>query len=202
MIPQREIRYYASIPKIFMFLLGSSLFAAGGWWTVTTQHAMKATIGGGVLVGIGCCGCAVFLAWLVEAIVVRKPLLRINEIGFTSSLPLFARRGRFVPWADVKGICIGKQVLKSGTLARNTVWYLIVDVRDVNKYPSQRPKLASLSTNMYPSLAHTALMVQLNRLYLFASRRRRADMLERIKATFASEIIRYHIDLAMEEQLL
>lgn len=197
MIPQREIRYYASIPKAFLLFLGSLLFLAIGWWAWTMQHSMRDTLVGVLGLGFGGLCSAVFLYWLACMVIFRKPLLAFNDVGVQSSLALQPWRTIVVPWSEVESMGIFVQ-----KMSRNTSYHFAVIVHNIDAYRTSTSRLARMAANMYPSLAHAAISVQLNSMYLFAARQKRADMLERIKATFASEIIQYHIDLAMDERPL
>lgn len=197
MIPQGEIRYYASIPKVLALLLGSVMFTALGWWAWTNQHTMKAAIGGVLGLGFGGVCSVTFLYWLACMAIYRKPLLAFTDAGVQSSIAVQPWRVTFVPWAEVESMGIFAQ-----KMPRNKSYYFAVNVRDISAYRTSTSRLGRMAANMYPSLAHAAIAIPVNSLYLFATRQRRADMLERINASFASEIIRYQVDLAMEEQPL
>lgn len=197
MIPLREIRYYASIPKLCVLLLGSLIFTAIGWWAWMTQHTMKAVIGGVLGLGFGGVCSLTFLYWLACMAIFRKPLLAFTEAGVRSSLPLQPWRTIVVPWGQVERMGIFAQ-----TMLHHASFYFVVNARTIDPYHVSPSRVARMASNVYPSLARAAISVQVNSMYLFASRQKRADMLERIKATFASEIIRYHIDLAPEERPL
>ena len=94
MTPQRELRYYASIPKLLLLLIVTGGLAPLGWSARTTGfNAIIAWIlilagcGFGALVGIG----------LVVTIVLRRPALRVNEEGFISTSPFTPWRRTFLP---------------------------------------------------------------------------------------------------------
>lgn len=197
MIPQREIRYYASIPKLFVLLLGSSICTAISWWTWTTQHTMKAAIGGVLGLGFGAVCSLTVLYSLVCMAIFREPLLAFTDAGVRSSIPLLPWRSVVVPWARVERMGIFAQ-----TIVHNSSFYFVVNARTIDPYHVSSSRVARMASNLYPWLTRAAISVRVNSIYLFASRQKRADMLERIKATFASEIIRYQIDLAMDERPL
>lgn len=197
MVYQREIRYYASIPKLFVLLVGSLMFVAIGWWAWTTQHTTRDAIVGVLGLGFGGVCSLVFLYWLACMVIFRKPLLAFTDAGVHSSFPLQPWRTIFVPWAQIERMGIFAQ-----KMLHHASYYFVVNARTIDSSRVSTSRVARMASTMYPSLARAAIAVQVNSVYLFASRQRRVDMLERIKATFASEIIRYQIDLAMEEQPL
>ncbi len=189
---QRELRYYASIPKLLLLLIVTGGLAPIGWSARTTSfNAIIAWIlivagcGFGALVGLG----------LFGAIVLRRPPLRVNEEGFISTPSFTPWRRTFIPWADVARVGIQTERHSTGIGLRYAFYYFAVYERDdLDKLDSGQfeDEIRRSSGDKDPLLfAYAPINVQLNMLFLRASRRRRAQMLERIKTTFAPEIIRY-----------
>jgi len=58
------------------------------------------------------------------------------------------------------------------------------------------------SAKVYPSLAEAGITIPLNWLFFWTTPKRRAQLMERIKTTFAPEISRYNILVDEEERPL
>lgn len=191
---QRAVRYYASIPKLLLLLILTGGLAPIGWLAQTTgSNAIIAWIlilvgcGFGVLVGVG----------LFVTIVLRRPTLQVNEGGFISMPPLTPWRRTFLPWADVARIGIQTSRNSTNTGLRYSFSYFAVYERDdLDKLEDEvsEDEMGGVSGDKDSLLfAFAPINVQLNMLFLRASRGRRTQMLERIKTTFAPEIIRYDV---------
>lgn len=198
---QREIRFHASIPKLLLFLLGSLAFVAIGWWIWTTQHSQKSAIVGVLALGFfGLCA-LVFLGVIVAVAIFRKPLLQIDELGFTEFPMLAPWRHYSVPWANVAGIGIQVQRFRRGFFTQS-IYYLVVQARHPELLPNRTKKTYQWTVAMYPSLAHAALAESLQMMFLVTTKRRRARMLERIKTTFTTELLQHNIWVDEEERPL
>jgi hypothetical protein len=196
MVSQRELRYYASIPKILIVLIGSAGFTFAGWQILKSDaHAFMTWFALGFF---GLCT-LVAVAWLIMTIALRKPLLQFTEAGVTSSQALRPWRTYFVPWSNVAGIGIRVRRSPSG-YARNTSYYLVIQARRPDS--ATKSRVGRMSMRMYPSLAGAAEVVRLNSLFFLATRARRLRVLEHIKTTFAPEIIQHNIWVDQEERPL
>lgn len=193
MVPQREIRYYASIPKIILLLFIMAGLTFIGWNGLVTGYNAYISW---MLLSVGGLGALVALLWLLFTVALRQPILRINDAGLTSSPPLKPWLQRFIPWDDVGRIGINAQQLSK----RTTNYYFVVEARRPDRYTAPASWLGRLSVRVYPTLAGVEMTVLLNWLFLRASRTRRAQLLERIKTTFAPEIAQYDIWLDETEQ--
>lgn len=183
----REIRYYASIPKIMLLLLCMTGFTFASWqWLVMGHNVVASWMSWIVLVLCGL-GMLIALVWLLLTVIVRRPILRITNAGFTSSPPIKPWRSRFVPWDDVERIGISVQRLS----ARTTSYYFVIEARHPERYTSSNKQ--RLAASMYPSLTSVAITVMLNWLFLRVSRGRRAQLLERVRTTFAPEIAQHNV---------
>lgn len=189
MLPQRELRYYTSVPKVLALLIGSAGFTFAGWQMLTS--GANAVASWFVLGFSGLC-MLIGLQWLGTIIVLRKPVLRINEAGFTEFPALAPWRSFSVPWVDVAGIGLRVRRSRSGFFTRSS-HYFVVQARHPDQLPGRTKKVARWTIAMFPSLESTAIAESLNMMFLFATRKRRMQMLERIKTTFMPEIIRYGI---------
>lgn len=97
-----------------------------------------------------------------------------------------------MPWEEVTGLGVRKHRLKLG-LTRH---YFVADVQDASKFPRHLPALVRLLTKAHPSpVRQYVALASLNMIWLFATRKRQAQMLERIKTTFAPEIYQYQIQV-------
>lgn len=192
----REIRYYASISKLVWYLLGSLAFVLIGWLILNNSSDIGDIIMSWLCIVFFGLGVVVFLMQIVNIIIKRQPILRINSAGITSADPLGVRKARFVPWGDVARISVRVQSLPRG----NKQYYFLVEARQSES--DGDPNKPSLTARMYPSLAHAAITVILNQLSFMATRKRRTQLLERIETTFAPEIIQYNVVIDKVERPL
>lgn len=197
MMPQREIRYYASIPRNLFRLVVSGGFTAIGWLLWTSQRSGWDAIRGGVALGFFGLLTVTSLMAFIQVVALRKPLLTINERGFTLALLLAPWRTHFIPWTSARLIGIRVQQFRGKT------YFFVVDVRTM--LDGARPArfgFARLSSALFPSLAPAAIVVRLSELFFFTSATRRAEMMDHIQAEFATEIARYHVDVDSVESPL
>jgi hypothetical protein len=195
---RREIRYYASIPKITLLLLCfGSVTLASGWALESGYNSAGFWV---LLVAFGLIT-LVPLTWLVLVAVFRQPILRVNGDGMIYSAPIKPWSHTVVRWEDVERIGIAKQGLSSGRMYHLTYYYLIVEVGDPERFVSTG--LMSLNAAMYPALAKAAIVVAFSQLYFIAStHKQRERLLERIETTFAPEIIQYNVHVDRKERLI
>ncbi len=186
MIPQREIRYYTSIPKLLLTLIGALGFVAVGWLTAMAGASPILTwmvIGFFGFVALG------MLVQIALVVVFRKPTLVVSDSGITASpYALQPKRVTMIPWQEIAGIgiCVQK-------LPRTTQYYFVVQARRPEYALAASSGMQRVSAKVYPSLAQAAINLPLTLLFLFATRNRRAQLLERIKTTFGSELVQYNI---------
>jgi len=195
---QRELRFYASIPKIlFLFIIGAAFTYAAWQALVSGANAVMSWFALGFF---GLCT-LVALALLGTVIVLRRPLLRINDVGITSFPALAPWRRVAVSWADVAGMGIRAQRVRHAFYTRST-YYLVVQARHPDQLAGRTTRIAKWMYSMYPTLANAAMAESLNMMFLVITRRRRAQTLERIKTTFAPELIQHNIWIDQEERPL
>lgn len=204
MEPQREIRYYASVPKLLLLVLFFCGLTVFGWWVWTGWHIFGGVIVGALLIGSGGLGALAGLGLLVDAIVLRNPMLLVDDSGFTTSLPLRPSRHLIYPWADISGIGVTVQELGGERSFTVRLYYLAVYRRDPDSEAEldSRERLVHYIRNLRPSFRAAPPIATLDFLFLWPTRRMRANMLERIKTTFTPEISRYHIRVDEEERPL
>jgi hypothetical protein len=189
--PQRELRYYISIPKLLLALFGSSLFTVGGLWAWRVgANAMMAWL---TIVFGGLCA-LIFLAILVFAAILREPSLAIDPEGITARHPLTPWNAVFVPWSDVR--CIGIRTRYGA--AASTASEFQVQARDPNRYTLSR--LQRFSARVVPTSPGTVIDAPLN--LLFFGRKQRAAFLKHVQQSFAPEIIQYHVVVDEAERLV
>jgi len=150
----------------------------------------------------------VLLVRLFSVICIRKPSLRVNSLGFTVSSPLRPKREVFTPWTDVAVIGIRVQQFGSSLLPVVQHYLAVyerdcfVDVDEDDSAPSLRPEQLFSSARLSMPYAYASIDALLNALFLHASRKRRTQLLERIKTNFAPEIAQYNIWVDEEERPL
>jgi hypothetical protein len=197
-LPQREIRYYFSILKLMLLLLASLAFVANGWPMIHAgAHPIIAWLG----VGFFGLGALVILGELILTVIFRlpmldKPALQITDDGISSVLPFTPWAHSFVPWADVARINIRRWRYARGRSFAS----LVVHVRNPDAYMSQKAQRFAEAWD--PSMKDTVITVPLIFIFVWVSATRRAQMLERIKTTFAPELIQHNIWIDQEERLL
>ncbi|HEX8732366.1 MAG TPA: STM3941 family protein [Ktedonobacterales bacterium] len=182
----REIRYYASIPKLLLLLIGSAAFVAIGWSMQRVGDNLVFAWMAIVLFGL----CAlVVLAMLIFAVVLRQPLLVINSAGITARQALLPWwRTAFVPWPDIARIRVRTVSGASAT----SISQLLIYARNRDRYnPSARGR--RFVDAHAPIFQGVALSAPFALLLTWASRKRCLAVVERIKQTFAPEIIQYNI---------
>jgi hypothetical protein len=180
---KREIRCYASIPKIILMLVlfGDLTFAI--WWAL--QGNFKSVVLWTALAFFGFI--TLFpLVWLVAVMVFRQPILRINDEGIFYSVPIMPWNHIVVRWGDVTRIWVAEKRFLAG-LYYVTHCYLAVDVNDPDRLvPSRR---TCRFTAVYPGLDKAAIVVAFSHLHFIAStRKQRGRLLERIETMFSPGI--------------
>lgn len=185
---QQEIRYYSSIPKLLLLLLLVVGFIWVGWNELTSRRNPVPLLLFLIFVlVVSCIASAVVVMWLFVTVIMRQPILCINAAGLAAAPPLRPWRRRLIPWEGITRIRIGVQ---SGP-AMATFSYFIVDASNLpNIWATSEERF---SAKVYPSLAKSEITTPLNWLFFWTTPKRRAQLLERIKTTFAPEISRYHI---------
>lgn len=191
----REIRYYASIPKLLLILLGAFGFVAVGW-LLALARANPILIW--LDIGFFGLGALVMLVQIALVVVFRRPMLLISNSGITTiPYALQPNRLTMVPWQEIAGIGIRVQ-----QLPRTRQYYFIVQARRPEDALAASSGMQRLSVKMYPSLAQMAINLPLNTLFLFTTRKRRARLLEHIQMMFAPELIQYNIWVDQQERPL
>ncbi len=183
----REIRYYTSIPKILLLLIGSSVFVVLGYGM--RNSGANAVIAWLAIVFFGFCA-LVALAVLVLAVVARQPLLAIDATGITARQPLTPWKVAFVPWPEITRISI--HTIRNGRSSSSSM--LLVYARDRERYNPSASARRFVDTQA-PTFQGVALSAQFTFLLAWASRPRCLAVLERIQQTFAPEIIQYGVEV-------
>ena len=180
MTPQRELRYYASIPKLLLALFGSGIAVVIGQWAWRAgANAIMAWL---VVVLSGLCA-LIFLAILTFAVILRKPTLVIDSSGIAARHPLTPWKTVFVPWSDV--LRIGIRTRYGAAAASSSEFQ--AQARDPERYNISG--LQRFSERIVPTRPGTVISAPLNLLFLRISRKRRVAFLKHIEQTFAPEII-------------
>lgn len=190
MSPMRTLRYYASIPKIILLF---AIFAgmAAVCWMGRETGALQ--LFAWLLGGLFALFALAVLLWLFITILLRTPILEINDRGATYYSPARPWRHTTVPWDEIARLDIEAR----RDSHRIKSYYLAVWARDPERDPSA---LQQFNVIWYSAPEGVVMVVPLDWLFLWAWRRRRARMLERIKTTFAPEIIKYDITVGEKER--
>jgi hypothetical protein len=146
-----------------------------------------------------------FLIMFALTVLRLKPLLQIDDTGFTSSQLLSRTPPNFVPWSDVARIGIRVQRLNPKRRVSVNMYYIAVFERDEDDAEEKNASdlgLTNVETSESMSFEYAPILIPLNLMFLHASRKRRAQALERIKTDFAPEMIQYRIAVDYEERPL
>jgi hypothetical protein len=192
---RHELRLYVSVPKMVALTLLFGGLAALGWWIWMTWQTSSAMLVGGFFMGAGGLGLLSGLAWLFVAVVARTPLLTVNDSGFIVSLPFRPSRDVTYPWPEIAGIGINvKGPPAHYRYVPLRAYFLVLYMRsEDDEGDEEAPGQVYPSESLHLSSIYAPPVAALNLHYLLVTRERRAQLLERIKTTFAPEISRYHI---------
>lgn len=179
----RVIRYYASIPKLLLLLIGCGGFVVGGWSMLHGGNVVMAWL---TIVFFGLCALAA-LAMLAFAVLLRRPLLAIDPTGVTARQPLVPWVKVFVPWPDIAYIGVRTRRGGRGSAFSTLVAY----ARDPDRYSS--PRAQRFVASYDPTLQGIVISAPLSFLFVWVSRKRQESLLRRIQQTFAPEIIQHGI---------
>lgn len=185
MSDSREIRYYASIPKVLLLLIGSGVFVVLGYGI--RNSGANAVIAWLAIVFFGFCA-LVALTMLVLAVVLRQPLLAIDSTGITARQALTPWKASHVPWPEITRISV--YTIRGSRSSSSS--QLLVHVRDRERY-NPSPRARRFVDAVAPAFQNVALSAQFTFLLAWASRKRCLAVLERIETTFMPEIIQYDI---------
>jgi hypothetical protein len=144
----------------------------------------------GAYLGIGFFGlCAVvFIVQMVRALLVRRPLLQVDALGWTYA-PALGGHSQHVSWEDVGSVGLYRQ-----RLTRTKMFYLVLEARHPTAQPPSRA--LTMATNLYPVLSRVVLFVPLNAVLMRMSPVTVKRLLGRIQAEFADELLRYGVAVA------
>ena len=81
MTPARELRYYASIPKLLLFLCSDAMFIALGWWA-TLSVPGESVISWAMLVTFVLFALFILIGCFFMGLL-RQPMLQIDDVGIT-----------------------------------------------------------------------------------------------------------------------
>ena len=195
MTPQRELRYYASIPKMLLLLLVGGVFVfIGRQMSHTRGVSMNLIVAWLAIVFFGLAVLA-FLAMLAFAIL-RIPLLAIDAEGITATQPLMPWKKVFVPWPDIARIGIRRQRGFHGS----SFSMFQAQARDPSRYSSLR--VQRFIARLDPTLRGIVISVPFSFLFVWASRNRRVSLLNRVYQTFSSEIIQHSVVVDEAERVV
>jgi hypothetical protein len=184
-------RLYANPFKQMLLLVAAVGFVVGSVWMFlsSTQHGdiFRAIIGvcGALLFGLGTIA---GLDLLVENVLLRRPLLEIDGLGWRYRYPL-GWGSELVNWQDITLINCYSQRLSPTT----TTYYLSVRVRDVSRL--SHPRIRALNARLLPSMRNAAFSLQLNQVFGRCTPEKCVMLLERIASAGAHEMRLYGIQM-------
>ena len=121
----------------------------------------------------------------------QQPILTMNTTGITYSSPRMPWHSIVVPWDDVTRMSVFRQ--RAGPYARTA---FLVHTKHPLRYIS--PIRQRVTAWWNPALQGATISISLASLDIGITRAQRRPTLERIKKTFAREIIQHDITVAME----
>lgn len=183
------VRLYVNPVKQLLLLVICVIFVVIGYFM--RQDPTRGSIGYFVLILFGLGG-LMFLYQLVQAIILRQPVLEITPSGWRSRPSPFTR-ATLVSWGDISQIVIFRQRGRPG----HNMFYLVALARDPNQLPPGRLRAlnAALNAAMFPKLRAAALTIPLNSSYVRTTPKQCDELLRRIHATCGRELYQYQVGI-------
>jgi len=194
------LRLYANPVRLLLYLLVFGAVTLGGLWLVRTSGAdPRFIVVGWIFIVFFGFGTAIFLVQFGLDVILRRPVLQIDEQGW-SSRPSLLQGKRSANWQDIKDVGIYRQWAGQSRIFRSTryAFYLVVHVRRPDN--ASRGWLEAFSIRLYPSLQEARMAVPLNSLFLQATPEKVGQLLTYILNTYAHEIHLYGIQASTEVQ--
>lgn len=195
MARKRELRYSLNLFSSIIAFIAPALLAAFGLLILTaypnnTVYIGAQILGGVIIVGFGFVALRALVA-LVFRWVLRQPLIEMNEAGITYRPSLAPWRRITIPWDDVRLITFHHWGATSGRGAMPRSSFAIF-AKHPNRYASSRFRRLFAWWN--PALSGATVVISASHVagHRLKDRQRLINM---IKATFASEIGRYNIQI-------
>ncbi len=188
MITSHSLRLYANPIRLLLYLLVFGAITLGGVWLLRTSGGdpLLVVVGWIFIVFFGL-GTAIFLAQFVRDVVLRRPILQIDEQGW-SSRPSLVQGKRSASWQDIEDLGVYRQWAGQRGILRSTryAYYLVVHGRRTEI--ASHGRLDALSIRFYPLLQESMMAVPLNTLFLRTTPEKVEQVLRYILHTYSHEI--------------
>jgi hypothetical protein len=190
------LRLYANPLRLFFLCLLCTAFTVIGVLIVRDPTGVPCGAVGAwlCLIFFGLCAAIIFLQ-LVRDGILRRPVLQIDEQGWSSRPTLFMRK-RTAHWQDIAHVGLYRQFIGHGA---STYW-LVVHAKDPNKVV--RVSFGPFAKRFYPSLRGAMMAVPLNQLFLRATPKKAEEVLRRLISTYEFEFTLYGIQASTRVQIL
>jgi hypothetical protein len=196
------LRLYANPLRVLFLGIVFGAFTMLGVWLVRDSGGefLFAAAGWIFLVVFGC-ATAIMLLQLVRDGVWRRPLLQIDDQGWSSRPTLFIGK-RTAHWQDIEHIGIYRQYAGQYTIVRTTnhLYYLVVHAKEPAK--AARVSIDPFAMRFYPTLHEAMMLVPLNSLFLHTTPDKVEEVLQQILDIYAVEITSYGIQASTEIESL
>ena len=195
----QSLRFYANPLKLLLLLLGATMFVAVGIWMLRTPGISAKPFNvfiAWAAIGFFGLGIAVFGIMAIQEMILRKPVLQVDEQGWIHRPTLFARK-QTANWQNIEHVAMYRQRLGQA----RSMYYLVI----YGANPDKEARVSGLATRMYrfyPALAGALMVVPLNNLFVRATPAKVGRLLERIGTTYAHELRQYGIQADAEMQPL
>lgn len=178
----QPLRFYASPVKVLLFVLGSAAFVAAGIWMLRTPgmsaKPFNVLIAWAAIVFFGF-GEIVFLITAIQEVLLRRPVLQVDEQGWLFRPALFARK-QAASWRNIKHVALYRQQLGQA----RSMYYLVIHGAN----PDKGTLRTRFATRFYPAMAGALMVVPLNSLFVRITPKNVEPILERICTTYAQEL--------------
>lgn len=178
----QPLRFYASPVKVLLFVLGSAAFVAAGFWMLRTPgmsaKPFNVLIAWAAIVFFGF-GEIVFLITAIQEVLLRRPVLQVDEQGWLFRPALFARK-QAASWRNIKHVALYRQQLGQA----RSMYYLVIHGAN----PDKGTLRTRFATRFYPAMAGALMVVPLNSLFVRITPKNVEPILERICTTYAQEL--------------
>lgn len=192
------LRLYANpLRLLFLGIVFGTFTGVGAWLVRDSGGEVLFLAAGWIFLVVFGCATAIMLLQLVRDGVVRRPLLQIDDRGWSSNSTLFLKK-RAATWQDIKHIGIYRQYGGQYTIVRTTsfLYYLVVHAKDPTK--TERVSLDPFALLSYPALHGALMAVPLNSLFLRTTPDKVEEVLKQIFDIYSVDIASYGIQASTE----
>lgn len=192
----QPMRLYANPVRLLFFFLFFAAFTVVGVLMVHDPTGVPCGAVGAwlCLIFFGLCA-ALMLLQLVRDGILRRPVLQIDEQGWSFRSTLFM--GKWIAyWQDIAHVGLYRQVIGHGA---STYW-LVIQAKDPNK--AARVSFGPFAKRLYPSLRGALMAVPLNQVFLRTTSKKAEEVYRRLVSTYEFEFSLYGIQTSTRVQML